>query len=110
MVLVGWFQPPPAAEKKEENHRVCEAGTSNSSRSTAEPCDDAEIIAVEEEPEVVPTKKRKLPAEAAALPGTSNVPGDTNNHSKVEEVDDDDDDVMVMLDGDSDVAKKRKLV
>lgn len=106
MLLVGWSQPPAAAEKKGENHTVCDVGTSNSSRSTAEPCDDAEIIAVEEEPEVVPTKKRKLPAEA----GSSNVAGDTDNHSNVEEVDDDDDDVMVMLDGDSDVAKKRKLV
>ncbi|OWM83883.1 hypothetical protein CDL15_Pgr004314 [Punica granatum] len=112
MVLVGWSQPS-STEKKEENHRVSDVGTSNSSRPIAELNEDAEISTMEET-DVVPTKKRKLSTASknATSPSSSKVPADTDNHGKVEEIDDDDDDddVVVMLDGNPDNTKTRRVV
>lgn len=109
MVLSGWTQAP-AVEKKDENHVGNGVGTSKNvptSAEQAETNEDVEIVPADIE--IPADKKRKL-AEISNSDGmgTSRVAAETNNHSKVEELDDDDD-VVFIWDGDSDPSKKRKL-
>ncbi|KAG5113512.1 hypothetical protein AAZX31_13G183500 [Glycine max] len=96
MVLSGWTQPVSAAENKDKS---VGNGASTS---------DALITAVESEKDdeitIVSTlKKRKLPDES----DISNSAAESKNQKQLEVIEDEDD--LVMLDGDSDSVKKRRL-
>lgn len=96
MVLSGWTQPVSAAENKDKS---VGNGASTS---------DALITAVESEKDdeitIVSTlKKRKLPDES----DISNSAAESKNQKQLEVIDDEDD--LVMLDGDLNSVKKRRL-
>ncbi|KAG5120385.1 hypothetical protein JHK82_034805 [Glycine max] len=96
MVLSGWTQPVSAAENKDKS---VGNGASTS---------DALITAVESEKDdeitIVSTlKKRKLPDES----DISNSAAEAKNQKQLEVIDDEDD--LVMLDGDLNSVKKRRL-
>ncbi|KAG4987175.1 hypothetical protein JHK86_034866 [Glycine max] len=96
MVLSGWTQPVSAAENKDKS---VGNGASTS---------DALITAVESEKDdeitIVSTlKKRKLPDES----DISNIAAEAKNQKQLEVIDDEDD--LVMLDGDLNSVKKRRL-
>ena len=91
MVLSGWTQAP-AVEKKDENHVGNGVGTSKNMPTSAEQAEtneDVEIVPADIE---IPVDKKRKLAEIANSDGmgTSRVAAETNNHSKVEELDDDD--------------------
>ncbi|KAK7343158.1 hypothetical protein VNO80_26121 [Phaseolus coccineus] len=97
MVLLGWIQPVSAAENKDKS--VDNGGSTTS---------DAVVTAVESEKDdeitIVSTlKKRKLPDEI----DISSAPADVKHQKQLEVIDDEDD--LVMLDGDLDSFKKRRL-
>ncbi|KAG4981554.1 hypothetical protein JHK85_035512 [Glycine max] len=96
MVLSGWTQPVSAAENKDKS---VGNGASTS---------DALITAVESEKDdeitiVSALKKRKLPDES----DISNSAAEAKNQKQLEVIDDEDD--LVMLDGDLNSVKKRRL-
>jgi len=99
MVLSGWIQPVSAAENKDKS--VGNGGSTS----------DAAVTAVESEKDdeitIVSTlKKRKLPDETDISSATT-ADADTKHQKQLEVIDDEDD--LVMLDGDLDSFKKRRL-
>ncbi|CAL0303563.1 unnamed protein product [Lupinus luteus] len=96
MVLLGWTQPVPAAENK--NQSVGNgASTSDATMAAAESekDDDTGIVS--------PLKKRKLPDDS----DISKSAVETKNHKQLQVIDDEDD--LVVLEGNLDGFKKRRL-
>lgn len=97
MVLSGWTQPVSAAENKDKPVGNNGASTSDASVAAVESEKDEEIGIVSA------NKKRKLADES----DISNAADGTRNHEELQVIDDEDD--LVMLDGDLDSFKKRRL-
>jgi len=99
MVLSGWTQPAAAAENEDKS-------VSNGANTS-----DAPITAVEKSEDdddddvgiISPVKKRKLPDDS----DMSNTADDTRPHKQLQVIDDEDD--LVMLDGNLDGFKKRRV-
>lgn len=109
MVLSGWTQAP-AVEKKDENHVGNGVGTSKNMHTNAEQAETNEDLEIVPAGVDIPAEKKRKLSEISNNDGlgTSRAGAETNNHSKVEELDDDDD-IFFICDGDSDIGKKRKL-
>ncbi|GAU36217.1 hypothetical protein TSUD_363720 [Trifolium subterraneum] len=93
MVLSGWTQPVSAAEESVSNG----ANTSDTPLTAVESENDDDIGIVS------PVKKRKLPDDS----DQSNTADDTRHHKQLQVIDDEDD--LVMLDGNLDGFKKRRV-
>ncbi|KAI4298301.1 hypothetical protein L6164_031878 [Bauhinia variegata] len=102
MLLSGWTQPLPAAEK-EDKFIINGARTSKTSLATIEAEKDDEIDVVSA------GKKRKLSESfKVADSDLPNAVDETRNHKQFQVIDDEDD--LIMLDGgDSDRHKKKRL-
>ncbi|KAE9617202.1 putative NAD(P)-binding domain, ubiquitin/SUMO-activating enzyme ubiquitin-like protein [Lupinus albus] len=96
MVLLGWTQPVPTAENKNKSDSNG-ASTSDATMAAAESEKDDEIGIVS------PLKKRKLPVDS----DISKAAAETKNHKQLQVIDDEDD--LVVLEGNLDGFKKRRL-
>ncbi|KAK7283903.1 hypothetical protein RIF29_13652 [Crotalaria pallida] len=96
MVLSGWTQPVSAAENKDKSI-VNGASTSDATTAVAESEMDDEIGIIS------PLKKRKLPDAS----DNSNAAAETKNNKQLQVIDDEDD--LVVLEGNVDGFKKRRL-
>jgi ubiquitin-like 1-activating enzyme E1 B len=92
MVLSGWTQP----ENKEES--VSNGANTSDTPATAVESENDDDIGI-----VSPVKKRKLPDDS----DKSNTADDTRHHKQLQVIDDEDD--LVMLDGNLDGFKKRRV-
>ncbi|KAJ1388611.1 Ubiquitin/SUMO-activating enzyme ubiquitin-like domain [Sesbania bispinosa] len=96
MVLLGWTQPAPAAENKDKSVGNG-ANTSDAPITAVESVNDDEIGIVST------LKKRKLPDDS----NMSNTVDETRHNKQLQVIDDEDD--LVVLDGNLDGFKKRRL-
>lgn len=97
MVLLGWTQPVSSTAENKDKSVGNGASTSVASTTAVESEKDDEIAIVS------PLKKRKLPDEF----DFSNAVDEAKHHKQLQVIDDEDD--LVVLDGDLDSFKKRRL-
>lgn len=97
MVLSGWTQPVAAAENEDKS-------VSNGANTSDAPITEVEKSENDDDVGIIsPVKKRKLPDDS----DKSNTADDERHHKKLQVIDDEDD--LVMLDGNLDGFKKRRV-
>lgn len=97
MVLSGWTQPVAAAENEDKS-------VSNGANTSDAPITEEEKSENDDDVGIIsPVKKRKLPDDS----DKSNTADDERHHKKLQVIDDEDD--LVMLDGNLDGFKKRRV-
>ncbi|PNY07211.1 SUMO-activating enzyme subunit 2 [Trifolium pratense] len=96
MVLSGWTQPVSAEDNNEES--VSNGANTSDAPATAVESENDDDIGI-----VSPVKKRKLPDDSE----NSNTADDARHHKQLQVIDDEDD--LVMLDGNLDGFKKRRV-
>lgn len=97
MVLLGWTQPVSAAENKDKSVVGNGTNMSDSAVTSVESANDDEIGIVSA------VKKRKLPDDSDSI----NAADEVRNGKQLQVIDDEDD--LVMLDGNLDSFKRKRM-